>query len=644
MNDILEYFGIDLGDGESAVAWLRAGASGDAMMLEIAGRKNILSAIGEAEDGSVLIGEAACIAYPDKLYVRFKSGFLTDRQAASERIRLFAKKLLEELKNGGKPENTDSAAFFIGCPSGWNDQARDAYKRLFEQAGFRNITLISESRAAFLFARESGELGITERSLNRPTLIIDAGSSTTDFTFVDQLRTQRVFDFGETRMGGGLIDRALWERNLKRHPEAGRIREILEKCPQYEARCELEARKVKEMFFSRLAQGARGAYPCESSVKIYYDKPYIAVDITCDDEDMDRILHEPLEELAGISFLSAYEKRLEETRQALSDTPPETILLTGGASRMGFIGDIARRVFQNATVIRGAEPEFSIARGLCYAARVDFRTAAFERDMEKLISSDRIEQIVTKRLNDLYREVAPAIAEELLDRAAPDAFHAWKSGMIGTIDQMGSAIESALVESMSNGQLKERLAQPARNWLDRLRPFLEQETDPICEKCGLPPASLRLPAFEPIEGGQFSIDSNRIVDLSSLTNIVDVVVATIVASILGGGGVALIMAGPVAWIVSFAVSWFASHAGSAFARKKLEKADLPPFVRALFPEILFRKRMEAQKGEMTLGIQAQLQQGIEEHDEQTRKTVQEISAAVETQLSQIARQARMMIR
>ena len=43
MENYTDYFGFDLGDGESAVAWLRKGSRTDPKMIELRGRKSFLA-------------------------------------------------------------------------------------------------------------------------------------------------------------------------------------------------------------------------------------------------------------------------------------------------------------------------------------------------------------------------------------------------------------------------------------------------------------------------------------------------------------------------------------------------------------------------------------------------------------------------
>lgn len=644
MSKITDLFGFDLGDGESAVAWVRSGALNEPQLIELAGKKSVLTALGEHQEMGTLIGEQAYLADAGQLHLRFKSRYLFDRDGAEPLIRKFAGAVLGELMKSGKLTDPDRAAFFVGCPSGWDETARGDYRRLFEQAGFRNVSIVSESRAAFMFVRESGELNLPDSALSAPTLIIDAGSSTTDFTFINELHTVRAFDFGEAYLGGGLIDRMLLDSSLERSPIRERLEGVFERCPQYRARAELEARKVKEMYFTRraLAQGAHFSVPCESSVKIYSERPPLTLDISCEDGDMDRILNTPIERL-GLSYLDAYRKGLLSAKKQLRDTPPELILLTGGASRMDFMAGIAGEIFPGAQLLHGAEPEFSIARGLCYALRVDMKTRAFEREVKALIDSDEVERIILGALPKLFYKVAPVITSGLIEGCAADAFKRWKHGELKTLGEMSEVVRDSLVESVQEGGIREGFAPVMLEWIEGIRPELEILTDPICGRYELPLTSLRLPSALDMDAMRLELQAGDIMSFNLLQTVVDVAVGSIVAMILGGSGVALLMAGPVGLILSFAIGFVASRLGTGYAKRHLDKLALPSFMRALFTVGGFRRHLEGKREQLEHQFADQLIALIDPPAQQVEQVVNSVSGAVEAHLGQMAQRARLLI-
>ena len=642
MDRIEDYFGFDLGDGESAVAWLGSFSQGPALMLEIAGKKSVISALGRCKDGCI-IGEQACYAEVDELSVRFKSRFLSEPDWAARAVRGYAEAVLKEIRKTGRMG--EDSAFFVGCPSGWDAAARERYRRLFLAAGFPQVEIVSESRAAFLFVRESGKLQFREADVARPTLVIDAGSSTTDFTYIRDLKAVDLYDFGENSLGGGLIDKALLSRCVDAHPQRERIMAVFKACPPYEARCELEARKVKEMYFTRRMQGAGGAYrlPCESSVKLYYEDPPVRLDIACSEALMEDILDAPMALLKGQSYRGAYRKALKQAGEALGSEKPELILLTGGASRMDFMGRIAGEVFPQARLLVGAEPEFSIARGLCYALRIDRRTQRFEEDVRALIASDKVEDIVDRALPGLFEGIAPVLAEELVEEIGPTAFRRWKRGEIATMDDMSRAMGEHLSASLREGALKEGLQQVTQNWIDGIRPELEALTDPICLRCHLPAASLRIRADAPTQAGNLSIDAEALVNLNLLQTLVDLVVAMLVAMLLGGSGTALLMAGPLGLAISFVIGFVASRLGTTLLRSRAGSFNLPMALRALFSQAAFRRALKRRQGELARDIRDKLQPAGAGSGPAARELSAGISQAIERQLSDMAQRARLLI-
>ncbi|MDO4547046.1 MAG: hypothetical protein Q4D04_03010, partial [Clostridia bacterium] len=555
----------------------------------------------------------------------------------------FASKVHSELLKTGKLD--DNSRFFVGCPSGWKDADRERYKKIFLDAGFKNVDIISESRAAFMFVRESGELNIPDNALSKPTLIIDAGSSTTDFTFVKDLQTVELYDFGENYLGGGIIDKLLLLRNVHASPNREKLERIFRLCPQYEARCELEARKVKEMYFTSTVQTTTRdyAFDCESSVKIYYERPPVTCDIRCTKEDMKAILNKPVSALGNRSFLQAYRQSLLNVKRTLGNEKPAIILLTGGASRMGFIAAIAREVFADARIIAGAEPEFSISRGLCYALRIDGRTQRFMRRVKSLIDSTAVEDIVSGALPRLFALIAPVIAAELTGVIAPNCFDLWRSGQLKTLDDMNAEMRQRLSRSLMDGALKEALEPVTRDWLEIVRPRLEKLTDPICAECRLPFATLQLRLSAPVGAGQLRIDAEKMVNLDVMQTALDVVIASIVAALLGGGGVALLMAGPIGFIMSFVIGFIASRMGTTLAMKHIGKFNMPAFMRLAFTRSAFSRSLSSKEDRLKDEICAQLVDMSKGDDPQIEKMVADISAAIEAQLSAMAQKARMLI-
>ena len=644
MSKITDYFGFDLGDGESAVAWMRAGRRTEPQMIELRGRKSIITAIASHPEKGLFIGEEAChLGGADWLQVRFKSRYLKDSAGAGSLVQMFAREVMNTLIADGRMDSPETARFFIGCPSGWPQETREAYQKLFVRAGMVNCEVVSESRAAFMFARESGELRVSDDLLTLPTLIIDAGSSTTDFTYVADLaeRSLVAADFGEVHLGGGLLDRMLLDINVSRSPQRRQLEDIFARFPQYESRCEFEARRVKEMYFTQARRG--GGLRAESAVKLYAGRTPVTLDVTCDDYDMARILSAPQDALGGRSFEAAYRSSLEAAAWELGDSQPSIILLTGGASRMPLIEDAAREIFPEAQVLRGLEPEFAIARGLCYALRIDERTKGFTEAVDELIRSDEMENLVLARLPQLFEAVSGPLTDKLTGDAAPEVFALWRSGGLKTFDDIGVELSARMKDIMAGDEMKEALRPAVSEWVMRLRPDLEALTDPICDQYGLPRTSLRLPDSLDIGAAQIMLGSENLIRMDQFKALIDLIVATVLASIFGGGGMALIAAGPPGLISGFLLGLLAGIIGTEAAERLLRKVELPVGMRKLITMGYFRRGLAKRRDDIRAGISAELEKQLDPPSEAALGMVRAIAASIEGQLGRMMERAALLI-
>lgn len=620
-----EYFGIDIGDGETAVAYVLAGSDLAPDILSIDGQQSLITALGVSTDGTRRIGDAALMAVrdPATLRLRFKSQFLIDPDAR-QWMEAFAQTLRERLEAMGRPAVGSQEKYFIGCPSGWDETARADYLRVMEQAGFANATIVSESRAALIYAREAGELRMTADQLYRPLLIIDGGSSTTDYTYVADLEIR---DWGEVRLGGGTLDELLLAENIKRQPE--RLSALLDRQPQLRARCEVKAREVKEMYFSAQARGDDLTYPIEDAIKLRTEPPML-VSIECDDWLMEDILSRKLDMLDGMNHRQRYRRSLEAQRAEM-DEMPEVVLLTGGATNMPFMGEIAGEVFPGAAVIKGVAPEFAIARGLCYALRMDERRAGFLADVEALIASEEVERVVSDNLASLFERLAPQVVDVICTDLVPDVFRRWRGGEIETLDAMKAQMRQEGETLLQSEDMRRHLQPVVAAWLQTLQPQLERLTNPICDRYGLPRTSLALPDFINVRTG-LPFDPDTLLDFTVIKVIIDVVVATVVAVLAGGAETALLAAGPLGLAIGAVIGLVMATLGGRLVEQRAMKANLPTLLRRGISEDMITRSLEKRRGEMTRSMTKQLTDQVEARTLEILATVDGIAQTLEAQL------------
>lgn len=244
------YFGFDLGDAESAVTFLKKSGQSEPEVVPVREAGSFITAYARLRTGDLLIGEEACYT-PDaaERRLRFKSRFLTDPSSARD-IQSFAGGVLGELYMSGSLVKGEDCCFYVGCPAGWDRLQRERYREIFAAAGYPPVRIISESRAALVSACQSKHFQVGYDILSKPVLVVDMGSSTTDFAYINSGREVELQTAGEVKLGGGIMDELLLEAAVEASPERETLRRIFRESPPWRSYCEFAARRLKEKYFS----------------------------------------------------------------------------------------------------------------------------------------------------------------------------------------------------------------------------------------------------------------------------------------------------------------------------------------------------------------------------------------------------------
>ena len=265
------YYGFDLGDAESAVSCLNKSDAGVPRIITVGEAGSFVTAYARLRNGALVIGEAACYN-PEAIErkIRFKSRFLRDPDSRRD-VKSFAAGVLGELYMSGDLVKGEDCCFYVGCPAGWDKTARERYRELFEEAGYPPVRIISESRAALVSACQSKHFQVGYDILSKPVLVVDVGSSTTDFAYIMGGKEVDMQTAGEVALGGGIMDEVLLSCALNASVRGERIREIFEQSPPWKSYCEFAARKLKEKYFADEEYWKDNK--CMQSVIISYEKP-----------------------------------------------------------------------------------------------------------------------------------------------------------------------------------------------------------------------------------------------------------------------------------------------------------------------------------------------------------------------------------
>ncbi|GIF75849.1 Hsp70 family protein [Asanoa siamensis] len=432
--------GLDIGDGESCLAWTDTEDHTEPVVYTrpVTQERSVLTATARARDGAWVFGEQALmVGDAVQFTVNVKRPPETDLQTPDSV--LFAQLLLGEFFTR-HPELRDDCHVVVGHPSGWPAGAVDIYRRALTSSTVP-VSLLSESQSALVHVWERDTDGPLDN-----VLIVDVGSSTTDFTIIRDLEPRNIplgADVGCREIDAELATSAMaalggkpaFQRAMDRPDAAMLLR--------------LACRRAKEAQFS-------------GATFILHDRP----------EALDPALA-PIFDLAtgwlrtqDIKHLVArtggwadrFEALLTEVRAWLT-VPPALLVLTGGGSRMDVVAARCRAVFPESDLDHDPEPSFSVARGLAGAGRHQARVARFRQEMTGLPQIPEVEEAIREHTLTTFEETKQVVLARL--RAAKTAD--W----------------SKEVDSLPSSEAD---AQRTENGLDRIiRPHAEA----ICRRYGI---------------------------------------------------------------------------------------------------------------------------------------------------------------
>ena len=625
------FFGFDLGDAESAVARLEMDDDTKPVILKICDETSLITAYATTADGKLLIGERAC--YQGDVIrrkLRFKSRFLTDPRVDAD-VTAFAAGVLGELYGSGDLIKNEDCCFYVGCPAGWSKNDRERYRAIFEKTGYPPTRIISESRAAMISACQSRHLQVGWDILHRPVLVCDIGSSTTDFAYICSGKEVEMQTGGEVALGGGVMDEILLEEAIAASPDPDGLREIFEESEPWRTYCEFAARKLKEDYFSDEAYWEET--PCTRTIMVYGKKQKRLV-LRMDSDMAKKLLEKKVERLGNRSFRQVFEESLEEIRNNIKGEMPQLLFLTGGVSRLPEIRTFCVEKFPEAVVITGAEPEFSVARGLAWTGRVDEQLRRFREELEALKASRTVEDIVEKRIKDLYHNVVDTLVEPIMVHSAIPVFERWRDGEITRLKDTEEEMQRAINEYLQTDEARELLMKPVTAWLKPVADELEEYTVPICLRHNVPYSALSLKTYLPASDLDIHIEAKNVFAVEEITWMIDSIITVLVGLMCGGSGIALISSGPVGIAAGFSLSFLVLLLGKDKMEDALLSMNIPKPARKLVP----RKSIENRMDSLTATVKENLYRTLEEdrNEEISARMTEEISHQIEECLTRMA--------
>ena len=626
------FFGFDLGDAESAVSRLSKNDQSTPEMLTVAGEQSFITAYAQLMSGELLIGEKAC--YADnaiKRKLRFKSRFLTDRSSAAD-VRSFAAGVLGELYGSGDLVKNEDCSFYIGCPAGWDRNTREHYREIFESAGYPPSKIISESRAAMVSACQSRHLQIGVDILSRPVLVVDIGSSTTDFAYIMGGKEVEMQTAGEVVLGGGLMDEILLEESVAASGLLRKkIQSVFDKSEPWRTYAEFAARRLKEKYYSDEEYWSKNE--CRESVMLHYDLP-VKLTLRMDRKTADKLVNKKIAKLGGCSWREVFISSLEDVRNNISGAQPELIFLTGGVSKLPAIRDWCSSVFTDSVIISATDPEFSVSKGLAYCGRIDEDLKEFREELGKLIDSTAIEDIVEKHIDKLYRDAVDCLVDPIVREVAIPVFDRWRSGEITRLADTDEVLQHEVSAYLRSDEARELLAGPITSWLKPVIEELESLTVPICIKHRIPYTAMSLKSYLNASDIDIKVDAKNIFAVEEMTFLIDSIVTAVVAILVATIDFIPFMAGPEGVLIGVIASIVVLFLGKEKMQETLLSADIPKTLRRLIPKGAFESRADSIATDIKASFYETLQK--EKNDEISKRMVDEISGQIESTLVKMA--------
>ena len=623
--DDLEFIGFDLGHGETALGRAYSRSMREPEILEYQGYKSFVTAVAKTRSTVKIGAEAVNLSGAEKkpkIWVKFKGRDVADPDI-KEPTQLFAKALIGAMESEKKIQGVSKSQFVVGCPSGWDQESRDAYRGLFENAGLKYTRIVPESRAALMTALEQGYLSLD--AARSSVLIVDIGSSTTDFTYCQDLEAE---DVGHNILGSGLLDSEIFDLNLARQPAKAKIEKLIRRYPHYRPIMEYWCRQAKEQYFNGRE------VPVEIIKRLPIDGG-VLFEIRIDKKDADKILSRKLEALNGFTWPGAFDFALKEAVDMLGGRAPETVLLTGGASRLPLVLPACEKAFPKAKVILGAEPEFAIARGLAWLGRFEYLHANFKSAVSGLLQSGgKVYGKAASASIALGEKLAPELVDRLTEDCVIPVFRDWRAGRIDRLDEIDAALEERVKSWLVSEPAKFALRPLIDDWFAELQRDIEQDTDPLCRDHGLPAMVLSLDDSQHVsrylEG--MSVAAPKVASLETDTALAGTTLTTlIVGALLAKANLlAPLLANPLGLVIGGVLAGGGYIAGKKALSGKFKKTRVPRPIRHMLTDGRVRRAVKKQRPDMIIAVNEAWQSAASE------RFTKELTDTLETALAERA--------
>jgi hypothetical protein len=485
-----EIIGFDLGDGEFSLAKVSMNNRSTKTKphpekIDMKGQSSQPTSVGRSKkSGNLVVGSLAMRSSEDisHLEINFKQKppFSGDREKI---LQDFCNGVVEVLEKTGNISTDSKCVFFVGCPSAWSESERSQYQETLSATKLSNVKVAKESRAAFLHIKESGRFNNLE--LESGVLVIDIGSSTTDFTLVFGSSDNHVESDDGVTLGAQLIDRRIFEITLLEHEHRDELELIFKDNPSAKTRALYNCRRFKEQYFDDISYWEEQPETIITGFnsEIFEGKFRFSPHLT-HNAIIDRVLNHRFSELGNLSWIEAYRKELQSvSRDIIEKTgqPPTRIVLTGSASKMQFTKEVCEEVFPNSKFEAGTETQLVVSKGLASWGRTYILTEDFVEEATKVIQKD-VPRIIEENIQELIVNLSQALSINVLNKVISDAANKWNNKVILDGEKMSKEISEKISDYFGTDECAQFVKEQVQQHINKvLIEKINQVLDPICE-------------------------------------------------------------------------------------------------------------------------------------------------------------------
>lgn len=573
-----------------------------------------------------LIGEKATITYGNadddeikRLGYRYYSNFkveITKNPSARARAVDFLAALIRDAALNFTPLEPDENRVIIGAPSEAGQAYRTTLVEVAAEAGLGQVEVMDEPVGALLSDLGSHRFPLSD--VLEGYLVIDFGGGTCDFAFLKKGRVTR--SWGEMDLGGRLFDDLFFQWFCEQNP--GALNELRKMGRDFYVWSYL-CRRLKEDFsetmnrdpkavvkadvgrFGTISNLTRGEF-LERAAGYRLSDSYI---------EYYARLGAPISgklKAGKVDLTAWFRDSLLSGVEGLGDI--WAVSLAGGSSRWFFVKELCLESLKldKSRILNSFNPYGAISEGLAILPGVQAEFEGIKREISLQRSgfvdneikggvreslSRANQALVSKMLSELYDDrVAPALRSYQDKRVAIDQLEADVSAIIADYgSEMGKAVEAAL------GGEVEVLRRVAR---ERLKAWLSTFGLKLSER------------FEPesAEGGALALDNLMVGDslvhplILAASGLVSVATSTILASLFGGAGIAMVAHGPIGLVAGVIGGVLLSGAGLIYGqdwlKKRFKERPLPAMLMRLIASEAMSKKI---RGDFEAKLSEQLE-------------------------------------